>query len=236
MILVSGCCWNRNRSVAMKYTIKILNIWTPQKFAIDLWWGKMKIGIHCYVIADILTNFYRNVPWVAHYQTYHYCWNRLIWLVAMATERLNLQKCITKSSPQNIKLKLCAFYCRFSCAFIARASFHWLTMRKAKILCQTYMYYLCPNLWIVLVTMATKRLNLRKKIFKNHLRSHKWDNKNTKVHSFKSSEDIRNKVHCRWAWLRSFCSKSLTSDPVMTLQQKPEENMLQFCETWQNCL
>ena len=32
--------------------------------------GKMKIGIYYYLIVGILTNFYRNVPWVNLHQTY----------------------------------------------------------------------------------------------------------------------------------------------------------------------
>ena len=49
-------------------------------------------------------------------------------------------------------------------------------------------------------------------------------NTNTKVLSFKSNEHIRKKVD------GPYFEKSLISDPVMTLQRKPEENMLQFCE------
>ena len=52
-------------------------------------------------------------------------------------------------------------------------------------------------------------------------------NKNTKVHSFKSNKYIRNKVDGPYLEVRL---KSLISDPVMTLQRKPEENMLQFSE------
>ena len=42
-----------------------------------------------YLTADILTNFCRNVHWVVFYQTYEFCPNRWIWLVAMATGRIN---------------------------------------------------------------------------------------------------------------------------------------------------
>ena len=44
--------------------------------------------------------FYRNVPWLVLYQPYEFCPNRWIWLVAMATETLNLRKNIQESSPQ----------------------------------------------------------------------------------------------------------------------------------------
>ena len=40
--------------------------------------------------------FYRNVAWVVFYQTYYLCPNLLIWLIAMATERLNLRNNICK--------------------------------------------------------------------------------------------------------------------------------------------
>ena len=51
---------------------------------------KMKIGINYYLIADMLTNFYRNIPWVVLYKTYLFCCKLLIWLVTMATKRQNL--------------------------------------------------------------------------------------------------------------------------------------------------
>ena len=53
-------------------------------------------------------------------------------------------------------------------------------------------------------------------------------NKNTKVHSFKSSEHIRKKVD--GLYFEVSAKKKLISDHVMTLQRKPAENMLQFCE------
>ena len=53
-------------------------------------------------------------------------------------------------------------------------------------------------------------------------------NKNTKVRTFKSSEHIRMKVD--GPYFEVSAKKSLISDLVMTLQRKPEENMLQFCE------
>ena len=50
-------------------------------------------------------DFFRNVPWIVHYQPYAFCPNCWIWLVAMATERLNFRNNIRKFSLQ--KLKLC---------------------------------------------------------------------------------------------------------------------------------
>ena len=78
----------------------LLSLLWQHKVSIELQWGKGKIGIYCYVIADILTNIYKNVPWVVLYQAYHFCLDLLIWFVAMATKRLNLWKNIKKSSPQ----------------------------------------------------------------------------------------------------------------------------------------
>ena len=79
--------------------------------------------------------FFRNVPWVDLYHTYEFRPNRWIWLVAMATERINLRKNIKKSEAiRGMKLKLCrnvhnislykiyVFYCRCSYAFIAMAT------------------------------------------------------------------------------------------------------------------
>ena len=54
--------------------------------------GKVKVGLNCYLIADILISFYRIVCWVVLYQTYHFYPNLWIWLVAMPTKRLNLRK------------------------------------------------------------------------------------------------------------------------------------------------
>ena len=59
--------------------------------------GKMKIGIYCFLIADILKKFYRNIPWVI---LYHFCFNLLIWLVTMATKIY--EKNIQKSTPQKL--------------------------------------------------------------------------------------------------------------------------------------
>ena len=41
---------------------------------------------------------YRNIPWVVLYQKYNFCPNLWTWLVATATESLNLRKNIQKSS------------------------------------------------------------------------------------------------------------------------------------------
>ena len=48
------------------------------------------------------------------------------------------------------------------------------------------------------------------------------------VRSFKSSEHIRKEVD--GPYFEVSAKKSLISDPAMTLQRKPEENMLQVCE------
>ena len=61
--------------------------------------------LHLLNALDLITllifsqNFYRNVPWVVLYQTYIFCYNLLIWLVTMATNRQNLWKNIQKSTP-----------------------------------------------------------------------------------------------------------------------------------------
>ena len=53
-------------------------------------------------------------------------------------------------------------------------------------------------------------------------------NKNIKVRSIKSNEHNRKKVD--GPYLEVLAKKSLISERVMTLQRKPEENMLQFSE------
>ena len=59
--------------------------------------GKVETGFYCCLTADIWQKFYRNVPWVVLYETYEFCPNRWIWLVAMATGRLHLRKKIFKN-------------------------------------------------------------------------------------------------------------------------------------------
>ena len=62
----------------------------------------MKIGIYFYLTKIFWQKFYRNVPWVVPNIS---CPDLWIWLVAMATEMLNLRKHIQKSY-LGIKLKL----------------------------------------------------------------------------------------------------------------------------------
>ena len=72
--------------------------------------GKVKIGIHFCVTADILKKVYRNDSGVVLYQPYEFCPNHWFWLVAMATERLNFQKKYSKiffsEAIRGMKLKL----------------------------------------------------------------------------------------------------------------------------------
>ena len=65
----------------------------------------MKIGIYCYLIGDFLQNVYRNIPEVVLYQIYLVCYNLLIWLITMATNRQNLRKNIQKSTSQKVEDK-----------------------------------------------------------------------------------------------------------------------------------
>ena len=43
-------------------------------------------------LQEFWQKFYRNIIWAVLYQTYHFCPNLYTWLVAMATESLNLRK------------------------------------------------------------------------------------------------------------------------------------------------
>ena len=104
--------------------------------------AKMKIGIYCYLIADILTKVLQKCSWS--------CPNRWFWLVAMATEMLNFRKKYSKIFSEVIrgmKPKLyinvcviilyinCVFYCCCACGFVAMAtlSFHRFIMGKVKV-------------------------------------------------------------------------------------------------------
>ena len=96
--------------------------------------------------------FYRKVPWLVLYQTYHFCPNLWIKMIGCQGNRKDLftkniknqlirilkgliwnfaDLFITFSEP----VQNCAFYCHCSCTFIALAteSFHWLVMGKVKI-------------------------------------------------------------------------------------------------------
>ena len=114
--------------------------------------GKVKIEIYCYLIADILTKFYRNIPGVVLYKPYEFCPNRWFWLVAMATEVLNFRKkkyseIFFSEVIRRMKLKLCinvfviilyincVFYCCCACGFVAMAtlSFHRFIMGYVKV-------------------------------------------------------------------------------------------------------
>ena len=60
-------------------------------------WCRPGVFVSLRALALVWQTFYRNVPWVVLYQPYEFCPNRWIWLVAMATETLNLRKNIEKS-------------------------------------------------------------------------------------------------------------------------------------------
>ena len=143
---------------------------------------------------------YRNVPWVVLYETYEFCANHWIWLVAMAKFANKYSKIISSEAIRGMKLKLCRnvhnirlyisydFCSRCSCAFIAMTTLFPLTYngkseKKHLLLSQQIFwqrfyrhipwvvlyetYEFCPNRWIWLVAMATKRINSRKNIKKS---------------------------------------------------------------------
>ena len=112
--------------------------------------GKVKIEIHCYLIADSLPKFYRNICWVVLRKAYHVSPNLSIWLVAMATERLNLRNNIKNQLLRNCKwdkaelgrlvhniglYKIIAFYfrCLSTLVDMATLSFYRLIMGKLAI-------------------------------------------------------------------------------------------------------
>ena len=130
---------------------------------------KMKNDIYCNLTAGILTNKYRNVPWVDLYRTYHFCPDLWIWLVAMATERLNLRKqyseSISSEAIKGINLKFCRHvhnislhksYCGCSCNFVAMATliFHWLVIADilTKVLQKCFWFRSLPNVSFLVQT------------------------------------------------------------------------------------
>ena len=64
--------------------------------------GRMKIGIIAISLQILWPKFFRNVCWVVLYQ-YTFCPTLSIWLVVMATKRLNLRFCFKKSTPQTVR-------------------------------------------------------------------------------------------------------------------------------------
>ena len=104
---------------------------------------KMKTDIYSYLVAGSLANIFKLFIEQSSrlYQTHNFCPNRWIWLVAMATARLNLREKISSEAISGMNLKLCRNVHNISlykkCAFIAllamaTSSFHWLVTKKQK--------------------------------------------------------------------------------------------------------
>ena len=74
-------------------------LWQPT-VSIDLQWEKWKLAFIAISLQRFWQKSYRNVPWAVPYQIYESCSYWWIWLVSMATKRLNLQRNIQKSSPE----------------------------------------------------------------------------------------------------------------------------------------
>ena len=86
--------------------------------------------------------FYRNICWVVLHQAYHFSPNLSIWLVVMATERLNLRKKNKNQVPRivhntciSLYKNIVFFYCRCLRTLVTMATlnFHKLIMGKRKI-------------------------------------------------------------------------------------------------------
>ena len=93
----------------------------------------MKIGIHCYLTADILTKVLQKCVFSGPIQNIPFCCYHLISLVTMATKRQTLQKKINSSEAVwGIKLKPCRIVSNNSLCkkesfiFIAVAQALWL--------------------------------------------------------------------------------------------------------------
>ena len=101
-------------------------------------WEKWKLAFIAISLQIFWQRFYRDVPQVVLYQTYEFCPNCWIWLVAMAAKGINWQKKYSKvislEAIRGMKLKLCrnvhdislyknfVFYCTCLCAFLAMAT------------------------------------------------------------------------------------------------------------------
>ena len=84
---------------------------SQHKVSVDLQWEKWKLRFIAISLQIFWQKFYRNVPWVVLYKTYEFCPNRWIWLVVMATTRINsrknIKKIICSEAIRGMKLKLC---------------------------------------------------------------------------------------------------------------------------------
>ena len=114
--------------------------------------GKMKIAFIAISLKIFIWKLFLEMFvewWLVLYQTYTFCLNFLIWLVVMATKRLNLQQQKINSSEDiwGIKLRFCRIfqcvsfcrsfgfycYCPSSLVSMSTLSFHWLIIGKLKI-------------------------------------------------------------------------------------------------------
>ena len=69
--------------------------------------GKVKIGIYCYLTADILQKFYRNVPCVVFYQHMNFVQTAEFDGNRKAKFAKKISKIISSEAIRGIKLKLC---------------------------------------------------------------------------------------------------------------------------------
>ena len=132
--------------------------------------GKVKVGLYCYLIADILTKVLQRCSLSSPLPN---IWNlsKLLNLIGCHGNQKDkfakkYSKIISSEAIRGMKLKLCrnvhnlrlckkyVFYCCYSCGFVAVAtySFHWLIMRKLKVFhCRyfdrTFFVNVC---WVVL--------------------------------------------------------------------------------------
>ena len=104
------------------------------KVSIDILWEKWKLAFIAMSLQIFWQTFYRNVPWVVLYNTYHFCVNLLIWLVAMAIEKANLEKqyqtIIYSEAIRWIKLKRCR-------------NIHSISLYKNDVLLPLLIYFRC---------------------------------------------------------------------------------------------
>ena len=112
----------------------VLSLLWQLKISIDLQLEKWKLAFISVLLQIFWKTCYRNVSGVVLYQPYEFCPNRWFWLVAMATERLNLRKKIFKNLCVIILYINCVFYCYCACGFVAMAtlSFHRFIMGKSE--------------------------------------------------------------------------------------------------------
>ena len=86
----------------------------------------MKLAFIAISLQIFWRKCFRHVCWVVLYQTYTFCTNLSIWLVVMATKKLNLQKNIQKPTPGGWSWNFAEMFIAFGSTKLVVAYALWL--------------------------------------------------------------------------------------------------------------